>query len=263
MFSPEVIRWFGYWKDSNKIQGVGLDLDDCLLRVSGDTFRWGFGRYFSTILAQRPDLNIEELRKSWKLANIYKYEHVGVRRDRWDLAVEYLASCYRDVNKGVFEAGAEILNTDMYQRVPRWCPGAREAVELFRASGLAIAVVTHSDQVWTETKTIKNGVKDLIDEIVVADPAEFRTKTREHWREGLARIGVRPERAMGAGDNKKTDIWEMREVGVINLGWVRSVFLVYGEGNLPNGVPTLRNLGRWVTYLAKCEAKRNGVRLKE
>src|SRR3989304_5737573 len=135
MFSSEVERWFNRWKERTKKEGVALDLDDCILRVSRDTFGWGFGRYFSTILAQRPDLKIEELRRNWRTANIAKYREVGVRRDRWDVAVKYLAGCYPDVEKNVFEVGYEILDRQMYQRTPRWCSGSREAVELFRRSG--------------------------------------------------------------------------------------------------------------------------------
>lgn len=221
--------------------GLLFDADDTLFKTTEYMVKHktAFADWAASYL-NRP---FEEVEKIFIQAANDAYDVLHVAPERWDLAVR-MTSEKLTGSKTTLDGGIEIIR-GLFFDSPEMIPGARLALEIFRATGRKMALVTHAAMYpapnhpsWTEIKLAKNGLERYFDAVWIAD--EKRNKGEEDWAKGAEMLGLSFGKLMGFGDSVGADIIPMTNLGIMAMAikptWKRS------NGDLPSGVLLLGSL---------------------
>jgi HAD superfamily hydrolase (TIGR01509 family) len=100
-----------------------------------------------------------------------------------------------------------------------WLPGAREFLELMRAAGKRLVLLTNSHPIALAVKHGETGVLDYLDAAVTAHDFGAPKEHAQFWRSALERFAYDPARSLFADDNSKM-LEAAREAGI---RWVYGV----------------------------------------
>lgn len=115
------------------------------------------------------------------------------------------------------EAIGEAYATAVLHRPPLLAAGAHEAVQILRARGLTLGVVSNSGR--TPGRILRQllgreGLLDAFTTLSFSDEIRYRKPHAEIFRTTLARAGGRPETALHVGDDPEADVAGARAVGM-------------------------------------------------
>ncbi|MBI2326537.1 HAD family phosphatase [Candidatus Collierbacteria bacterium] len=217
------------------VKGGLFDLDDALIYTS-EIFRRFMAEYADAVAASS---GVDRTDFARRLAVINDEEYVTgkVNPNRWNKVAARLA--------GEFSAAADSIISNLsilfkiYTTEPRLRSGALGILSGLRAGGIKIGVVTHSNEDWAFWKLKMTGIIEYQDAVVVAD--QDRDKTSEHWRKCAKLLGVAGSNCLVFGDNLKGDIISGMSIGARGM-WMPSPWLVYREGEVPEGVVQIGEL---------------------
>lgn len=125
------------------------------------------------------------------------------------LMMESAGPCDRD--SAVPVAG---LYREAYERSWQPVPGARELLQLVRAEGIAIVVVTNNVVLEQQQKLERTGLTAYVDALITSEETGCRKPERAIFECALARVGAEPDEAVMLGDAWAADIEGARGVGV-------------------------------------------------
>jgi putative hydrolase of the HAD superfamily len=121
---------------------------------------------------------------------------------------------------------AEALQADFDARFPESCiafPGVRETLDLLRASGLKLGIVTNGGFVIQSRKIDGLGVRQLVDSILISEVVGVRKPDPAIFSRALADLSTTASRAMFVGDNPDVDVVGAKRSGLVAV-WKRDDF---------------------------------------
>lgn len=208
------------------IEAVLFDLDDTLI-YTGEMFNKYMLEY-AEVVSEKIGMEVAEFMKALHKVNNETYKKLGVNPKKWEVVVESLSL---ELGKG----RAEILeNIDIlmqiYTTVPRLRTGVRSLLEIFKASGVKVGLVTHANVEWTEFKLEELNLWDYFESVTIVD--ENGHKKSEDWKRGMDSLGVEPEKCLVVGDSLNGDIQPADSLGTRTV-WLPSSWSMYRTGEVP------------------------------
>lgn len=216
---------------------VWFDLDDTLWNFSGnslealaDTYRhFALDRYWNDVDAWRHDYHV---------VNKYLWDELGAGRlTTTELRHRRFLEVF--VGAGMDQTQAERLNIeadtyylDRLSSRKRLVPGARHAVDILRARGFRIGILSNGFIETQRAKMRSSHLTEVIDVPVFSDEIGINKPDERLFRYAEKKAGVDAAHSIMVGDNGETDI-----AGALNAGW-RAVW--YNAAHNPAG-DRLRN----------------------
>jgi len=109
---------------------------------------------------------------------------------------------------------------DYYARAEAWklAPGTHHALNLLRASGLRLAVVSNFD---TRLKPILEdlGIAHMFDTVVVSAEVGVEKPNPMIYEAALDRLRLSPSQVVHVGDDRRNDVWGARDAGITAWLW--------------------------------------------
>lgn len=230
------------WLKSNKIKAVVFDLDDTLIDTNG-VFEETEGRFFDFVDQTLPGLDRSILIDDYNRLNRTAFRDLYVNPMKLHRVVADLGNLYGQEAVEVFQAGLPLLK-EVYRTIPPFHPGARETLDVFKAAGIPLGLLTHANLTWTNLKVRQLGLRKYFSHIWTAD--EDGLKNIEDWETIFFLMGVRPEEVLVIGDNVKGDILPAHAIGVIHKIYIPSPWSFYQEGTVPEGTITVDRIGKLI-----------------
>lgn len=226
------------WLDGRGIKAVLFDLDDTLLDTSV-VHEEQKERFTDYIVQNAPDIDRERLLRIVDEADGAAFQSHSVSIHRYIAMTDLIASRFPDKDPQLFyEGGGFLLGT--YSRVPKFFPGAKETIRMFRAAIPKLGLVTHSNKEWTKLKVKTHGLDKLVDHIEVID--ENGPKDAAGWARAIAALGVYPDEVLVIGDSVPGDVLAPRQAGVEHIINLKSPWAEYREGVIPDGVMQVNSI---------------------
>jgi len=233
------------WLGRRGIKLILWDLDDTLLQTY-ELFLEKINKFYELTRSRfLMEMNREEFRETIYSFVADVYGEQSVNPNFWEAVVARLGEEYPEVGLGVFESCLPVLQ-EVYQEAPDLKPGALEILEIFRGTGVRMAVLTHASEEWTAVKLECHGLGDFFEQILTVDVDEF--KGAEHWQKAITELGVDPQNVLVIGDSVRGDM-VAQKVGVENLICVKSTWQLYSQGEMPVGVIEVESLGKILDVL--------------
>lgn len=211
------------------VKGLLFDLDDTLLATSVSVRRCKDD--FVDWVEEKLGGKKEELMEVFEVVNLESYRTHYVNPMRWQWVVRQMAVKLGHEEER-FLAGLPLLMR-AYERVPEMIPGARATLKLYRATGVRMGVVTHSNVPWAMRKVTELGLVEEIDGLWIGD--ENGPKTERDWLEGARMLGLSVEETIGFGDSLTGDLVPMSRLGMRAVG-IKPIWRVYKPEEVPAGV---------------------------
>jgi len=224
----------------HKIKGVLFDFDDTLIFTS-EIFRYYMRQFSSNLISECPNLNFKGFLNFLEDTNNNSYKNHAVNPKRWLNVINTISQRLNfDGDKYKFllhEYDKTIMQ--IYRTVPRIIPGAKETVYQFSCAGMQTALITHADEVWTQFKLSATGFDNFFppNRVFVVD--QDKHKGPEDWLCAVRSMGLLPEEIIAFGDSLPGDIRAAKSIGVSVCVWLPSEWVMYNDGNVPEGVITV------------------------
>lgn len=228
--------------DKLGIEAVLFDLDDTLIYTSEI-----FTKYmmmYAQAVAELSGLDPEVVLRVLQKINDEEYKRMGVSPKRWAAVVERLAKEFSHGEAEILESLPILMK--IYSVEPRMRNGSRMLLDVFKATGVKMVLVTHANVEWTYFKLEKLGLLDYFDVIVIAD--ENGHKKTEDWKRGMDEAEVEPKKCLVVGDNLGGDIRSGDELGARTV-WMPSPWSVYRQGEVPERTVTIEEIFELLTAL--------------
>ncbi|MGA2910665.1 MAG: HAD family hydrolase [Candidatus Microgenomates bacterium] len=224
------------WFKRNEIKGALVDLDDTLLDTNAHFGKW-IDRYVSAVVEKNPNLDWREVMAKLVETNNRLYETESVRRRKLAMVAKELDNVFGTYP--TFVKHADIVG-QIYRKVPLELEGARQTLEMFRAAGIQMGLVTHANRGWTEKKLYEHNLNHFFSHVVIVDEAKF--KGPKDWLTAAKSLRLDPEEILFIGDNLRGDIMAAYEIGARRVVWIESPWSVYREGEVPEGVIQVKSI---------------------
>lgn len=138
------------------------------------------------------------------------YSSLYVNPVRW-IATGDAVSVELTGSKRTLKPELDIL-LSIFDTAPVIFEGTKSVHSLLSRNGILIGNVTHAPDRWALLKIDRHGLGGYIDSLVLADVN--RAKSIEDWRNGLRKLGLKPDQVIGMGDSVKGDVIPMLELGL-------------------------------------------------
>lgn len=209
-----------------EIEGILFDLDDTLIYTS-EIFIMFMQNYASEV-AGKIGVNAGEMMGALQEINDEEYKAMGVNPKRWAAVVEKLAKRFEHGEKEIVDNLNILMN--IYSVEPRMRTGVKTLLEIYRASGIKMGLVTHANVEWTKFKLDKLGLWEYFDQVIIVD--ENGHKKVDDWKKGMDLLEVSPEKCLVVGDSLGGDIRPGNELGARTV-YLPSPWSVYRQGEVP------------------------------
>ncbi len=221
----------------DRIEATVLDLDDFLLRTDGDAFGRQMDRFAGLVVAAAPEIPLEHMKRTVRLANKAVHQEMGVDPKRWQGVVHLLGDWLGDSMRPTLRQYLPTL-LDIYHIIPRLVPGARTVVATL-AEAAPVGINTHALTGWTGDKLSGTGLSRYVSFVHVV-PVTQKHKEAKDWHAAARGLGTRPGRLLTGGDSGIADAVPSLEAGV-KEGNVILVASAWGSHNsngttLPDGI---------------------------
>lgn len=233
------------WLNNHKINVVLFDLDDTLI-ITRDIFQKQMRRFIEFASALLPDCDATDLWSNLEQINDNAFKTFAVTPKRWAVVVERMSELYGSRSREVFRQGLPIL-MEIYKILPKFHEGALPALEQFSSTGIAMGLVTHANEDWTNFKLEGLNLRHYFRHILIVD--QDKHKGLEDWQKAIELFEAKPENALVIGDSLPGDIRAAASIGVKHLLWIPSQWRMYNFGEIPEGTIKIEGIGKIVETL--------------
>jgi len=219
------------------IKAVLFDLDDTILDTN-NLFSFWIHAFVSGVVEKNPNLDWREVMDKFTEINNEAFKTLSVDTKKLAFVAQKMDSFFG--THPMFSRHGDVVG-QIYKNSPKILPGARETLEAFKETGIPMALVTHANVKWTNRKVEDRDLKRYFTHIEVVN--EKRFKGSEDWLNAINILGVKPQEVLVIGDNLQGDINSARSIGVKNLVWIESIWSVYRQGIVPEGITKVKKIG--------------------
>lgn len=235
------------WRIRHNLLAVLLDFDDVISRT-GQIFAKQMRLFVEQSVLSLDGVSFETVMQELeRINNAVQHTH-KVNPVRWQVIVQLLAESFGLGNQSVFHQHLHLL-MEIYQTSPEFHEGALETLVTFREAGFRLGVITHANEDWTWFKLRQLGLETMFQSVTIAH--EDGVKGCEDWSRAVNSLDVQPEETIAIGDNVKGDILAAEAAGIRTLVKVPSIWRLYGEGELPQGVIAAAGIGAVIEALLR------------
>lgn len=229
--------------DKLDVEAIFFDLDDTLI-YTGEIFTKYMDEY-ATVVGSRIGVDADEVLAALQTINDEEYKRMGVNPKRWEATVHRLAD--RLGHGEEIKGNLDIL-MKIYTEVPRMRKGVKPMLEILKATGRKLCLVTHANVEWTNFKLDILGLWNYFDTVVIVD--ENGHKKAIDWNRGAETLGVDTKKCIFVGDSLSGDIRSGYELGARTI-WLPSPWSVYREGEVPENTIVIDEIFDTLAALGK------------
>ena len=226
------------------IKAVLFDYDDTLIFTSEI-----FARYMKEYVEkveEETGIDWKVVDESLRRINDEEYKKMGVCPARWEAVVNKMMTEFVG-NEDSIVRNLDIL-MKIYSETPRIRPGATAILEILKATGVKIGLVTHANADWTWRKIASTGIIDYFDSILIAD--ENGHKSAKHWESIMLDLGVIPSECLVVGDSLSGDVIPPSNLGARTV-WLNkgSTWSMYRTGEVPETTIVIDEVSELLTAI--------------
>jgi len=226
------------------IKAILFDFDDTLIHTQ-ELFKKYMDEFVKKVSAET-GLDAKIVREDLERFNNEEYKKQGVNPERWIVVVQRMAE-ERD-NYGDSPVNNLHILRNIYTDEPRLKSGAVAILEILKAAGVRMALVTHANEEWTWRKLETTGIEEYFEVIKIVD--ENRHKGVDDWMEVALTMGVLESECLVLGDSLGGDVIPGVAMGAKTM-WLHkgSTWSMYRTGEVPEGTIHLDEINQLLSAL--------------